>query len=156
VAKLGVTAKAIGGSVTLNIMGSHGATSVTASGDIELNYFSDGGTSSWAYISEVNSTAGDVHVRAVSGIYNDNTSGTAVAVSGNIIELDAGQGAIGTATRALTIHAREGFAAQAGLDGPQTGLDKNIYLSVPVADASLVLVRPEHWANPKASVYSAL
>ncbi|MCL2344587.1 MAG: hypothetical protein FWC58_01880, partial [Desulfobulbus sp.] len=157
--KLNVTAVAKNGAVTINVLGTHGSTSVTARNDIRINSFSAGGLSSWLYLDNVNSTLGNVYITAMSGIYNYTQHSTVAAVSANVIELNAGYGAIGTASQALNIDARKGFAAQAGLLSGQSGsalnaLDKNIYVNQVKANADLSLVKPTSWAGPLAAVYS--
>ena len=62
-----VDAIALGGAIKLNLMGSNGYTRAEARNDIRLNYFSDGGASSWATLKKVNSSAGTVYIEALNG-----------------------------------------------------------------------------------------
>ncbi|WP_419204010.1 hypothetical protein [Bordetella trematum] len=151
-----VKALALAGTIQLNILGSQGYTQAQARGDVRLSYFSADGTRSQATLSKVESALGGVYINASSGIFSHESAGDGTVVSGNRIELNAGHGAIGSASQALNIHAREGFAAQAGLAGGAANADKNIYLSQNVAGADLVLVKPSSWSDPQAAVYSAL
>ncbi|CAJ49553.1 putative secreted calcium-binding protein, partial [Bordetella avium 197N] len=155
-ATVNVTALALSGAIQLNILGSSGYTRAEARNDIRLTYFSEGGAGSKAFLQKVASSAGTVYVEALNGIFSHASAGNATVVSGNRVELNAGYGAIGTAARALSIQARQGFAAQAGLAGGAAGADKSIYVAQNVANADLVLVKPVNWANPQASVYSQL
>ena len=118
--------------------------------------FLRGGTSSRAMLQKVASSAGTVYIEALNGIYAHASAGNDTVVLGNRVELNAGYGAIGSAAKVLSIHARQGFAAQAGLAGGVAGADKSIYIAQNVANADLVLVKPVNWVNPQASVYSQL
>ncbi|MGH8818659.1 MAG: hypothetical protein ACREX5_18835, partial [Achromobacter pestifer] len=155
-AQVNVEAIALGGAINLNIMGSNGFTRAEARNDIRLSYFSDGGNSSWATLQKVASSSGTVYIEALNGIFTHASAGSDTVVSGNRIELNAGYGAIGTASQALTVHARQGFAAQAGLAGGPAGADKSIYLAQNVLNADLVLVKPVNWSNPQASVFAEM
>ena len=155
-ASVNVEAYALGGSIQLNVMGSAGYTRAEARNDIRLTYFSEGGTSSRAMLQKVASSAGTVYIEALNGIYAHASAGNDTVVLGNRVELNAGYGAIGSAAKVLSIHARQGFAAQAGLAGGVAGADKSIYIAQNVANADLVLVKPVNWVNPQASVYSQL
>ena len=107
-------------------------------------------------LQKVASSAGTVYIEALNGIYAHASAGNDTVVLGNRVELNAGYGAIGSAAKVLSIHARQGFAAQAGLAGGVAGADKSIYIAQNVANADLVLVKPVNWVNPQASVYSQL
>ena len=87
-AQVNVDAIALGGAIKLNLMGSNGYTRAEARNDIRLNYFSDGGASSWATLKKVNSSAGTVYIEALNGIFSHASSGTDTVVSGNRIELN--------------------------------------------------------------------
>ncbi|HLR78180.1 MAG TPA: hypothetical protein VK062_03925, partial [Burkholderiaceae bacterium] len=154
-AGLNVSAIARAGSVTLNLMGSVGYTHVEARDDIHLNAFSAVDHYSWLHLGHVSSASGDVYISAPSGIYaHESAAGDQAAVAGQRIELNAGQGAIGTSGRALTIDAREGLAAQAGLVTTASHLGSDIHLHQVRENADLVLVKPSSWADPLAAVYS--
>ena len=66
-------------------------------------------------LQKVASSAGTVYIEALNGIHAHASAGNDTVVLGNRVELNAGYGAIGSAAKALSIHARQGFAAQAGL-----------------------------------------
>ena len=68
-------------------------------------------------LQKVASSAGTVYIEALNGIYAHASAGNDTVVLGNRVELNAGYGAIGSAAKVLSIHARQGFAAQAGLAG---------------------------------------
>lgn len=155
-AQVNVHAQALEGTVTLHLQGSKGWTRVLAGGDIRLDYFSNAGQSSWAQLEKLHSSSGNVYVQAMGGIFSHGAAGAQTVVTGQRVELNAGYGAIGTQDRALSVDARQGFAAQAGLAGALAGADKGIYLVQNVAKADLVLVKPTSWANPQAAVYSEL
>ena len=75
-------------------------------------------------LQKVASSAGTVYIEALNGIHAHASAGNDTVVLGNRVELNAGYGAIGSAAKALSIHARQGFAAQAGLAGGVAGADK--------------------------------
>ncbi len=119
---------------------------ITSAGDIEIRVVFDpaGNQSSTIGVGQIISTGGNVILHAGDGIQAHDASSL---ISGNQIELDAGNGGVGTDLRPLRVdsdlHGSGGVAAIAS---------GNIYIRE--TDGDLKLTQPQAWENVEASIQS--
>ncbi|TWU31778.1 dockerin type I domain-containing protein [Novipirellula artificiosorum] len=120
---------------------------LTAKDDIDIRAVYDplGNQSRTFIVGQVISTDGNVILHAPDGIYAFDGSSL---VSGNRIELDAGDGGVGNADRPLLVD-----SDLLGSGGVAANADQDIFLRELTGD--LRLVQPQSWQDVRASVYSA-
>ena len=127
------------------IEGDHGPLNVTAGGHITITAVSVDNQTSILVIDKLDATSGNVTVHAANGIEMLNSGSF---ISGNIVELSAGAGTIGSA--ALPVKVNSNILGTGGLAAMADG-DINIVETV----GDITLAQPQTWSGAAGAVVSA-